>query len=69
MFIPANNIEIGDRVKAKFHINTIKGMFTEGHEFTVTGYDDIGNRGWELTDDQGRRAIEVPTCMIEKIER
>ena len=38
------------------------GTFSEGHEFTIIGEND---RGLDLKDDEGNRALEVPTFKLE----
>ena len=64
-FIPNPNIiKQGDRVVSVEEISIFAGTFTIGHEFTVTA---IGERGYDLIDDEGFCVIEVFNSKVKKL--
>lgn len=65
MFIPANEIKVGDKCIAIKEIECLAGMFTVGTPVTVT---DIGDRGYDLVDDFGNVITECGWNCIKKIE-
>lgn len=59
MFIPIRKLEgldTGCRVVLKKNLDLLKGRFTKGHEFTITGESQ---RGFDIIDADGNEAIEV----------
>lgn len=67
MFIPnENRIKIGDRVELLQDVKFHHGIFTEGHQFTVS---NESNRGYDLVDDDGRWILECgPFITLKKIK-
>lgn len=68
MFIPNDKFKMGDRVRLREMMVVIDGVYTSGHEFTIT---DIGQRGILLEDDDGRELdLDGTECFshIIKIE-
>jgi len=55
-FLPRPHIKIGDRVALEHDTDTLAGLFTRGHEFTVTNRT---SRGWDLIDDENNRLLET----------
>ena len=64
MFIPANEIRVGDKCITIKEIECLAGMFTVGTPVTVTG---IGDRGYDLVDDFGNVITElfIVLCFYE----
>ena len=65
MFIPANEIKVGDKCIAIKEIECLAGMFTVGTPVTVTG---IGDRGYDLVDDLGNVITECGWNCIKRDE-
>lgn len=66
MFIPNKSLKIGDRIVIKEDLQVLAGIFTRGHEFTIT---DITERGPDLMDDDGNVVLETAFSVhtMEKI--
>ena len=65
MFIPANEIKVGDKCITIKEIECLAGMFTVGTPVTVTG---IGDRGYDLVNDFGNVITECGWNCIKKVE-
>jgi len=63
MVFKRNAIQVGDTVRITVEIETIGGTFTSGHRFRVIGTSD---RGYDLEDEFGNRALEVPREFFER---
>lgn len=57
-------LKIGDRVITTREISSMIGTFTVGSEVTITG---IGERGYEITDDEGNSMCEIGWDGLKKI--
>ena len=65
MFIPANEIKIGDKCVTTKELECFAGRFTVGTVVTITG---IGDRGYDLVDDSGNAMIECGWNCVKKVE-
>ena len=66
MFIPRLKFEIGDKVESLEPLTNSNGTFTTGHQFTITGKSI---RGFDLTDEDSNRAIEVAVQHIKLVSK
>lgn len=57
--------EIGARVRLLEDVEMHDCTYTKGHEFTITGSDDI--RGFNLEDDDGNKLHETRFVDMELI--
>jgi hypothetical protein len=62
----STKIEVGDKVKSNNTLKICNGFFTKGHEFIVIG---IGERGFDLQDEDGNRIGEVHSTTLSLIEK
>lgn len=60
-FIKAG-FQVGDRIRLTNDVAVLAGVFTRGHELTVTGST---SRGLDLRDDDGNMLCE--TLMVEHL--
>lgn len=47
---------VGKQVVLLEDVETLAGIFTKGHEMTITG---TSVRGWDLIDKEGNRILEA----------
>jgi len=65
MKIERKTYEKGARVRLLEDVEMSYCTFTKGHEFTITGSDNI--RGLDLEDDDGNRLCETRFVKMELI--
>lgn len=65
MKIERKTYEIGARVRLLEDVEMSYCTFTKGHEFTITGSDNI--RGLDLEDDEGNRLCETRFVKMELV--
>jgi hypothetical protein len=65
MKIEHKRYEIGARVRLLEDVVMSNITYIKGHEFTITGEDDI--RGLDLEDDEGNRLYETRFVKMELI--
>jgi hypothetical protein len=65
MKIEHKKYEKGARVRLLEDVDMGYCIYTKGHEFTITGSDDI--RGLDLEDDEGNRLCETRFVKMELI--
>ena len=58
MFTPNKSVKIGSRVRLRIglELEVLGGKYLGPHDFTIT---NIGDRGWDLKDDEGRNILEA----------
>jgi hypothetical protein len=57
--------EVGARVRLLEDVEMTHQTYLKGHEFTITGFDDI--RGADLIDDEGNILCETRFVKMELI--
>ena len=65
MIIKHKRYERGGRVRLLEDVEMYDITYLKGHEFTITGEDDI--RGLDLEDDDGNRLCETRFVKMELI--
>lgn len=65
MVFVRTRIQTGDRVISLQRIETPNGYFTAGHKFKIIGE---GDNGYNLRDEEGHLAINVPLSAVKKDE-